>query len=73
LIALLARCAADSIAVEGLDDQRRQRQRVGLGWVLAVGTGVGVDPADAAAVEDSTNGLRATAAAGMVAKAGGIG
>jgi hypothetical protein len=25
--------------VEGLDYQRRQRQRVGLGWVLAVGTG----------------------------------
>jgi beta-phosphoglucomutase-like phosphatase (HAD superfamily) len=27
---------------------------------------LGVDPADAAAVEDSTNGLRAAAAAGMV-------
>src|SRR5262249_23012537 len=25
--------------VEGLNDQRGQRQRVGLGWVLAVGTG----------------------------------
>jgi HAD superfamily hydrolase (TIGR01509 family) len=33
---------------------------------LAAARRLGVDPADAAAVEDSTNGLRAAAAAGMV-------
>jgi len=33
---------------------------------LAATHRLGVDPADAAAVEDSTNGLRAAAAAGMV-------
>jgi len=33
---------------------------------LAATRGLGVDPADAAAVEDSTNGLRAAAAAGLV-------
>jgi len=33
---------------------------------LAATRRLGVDPADAAAVEDSTNGLRAAAAAGMV-------
>ena len=33
---------------------------------LAATCGLGVDPADTAAVEDSTNGLRAAAAAGRV-------